>query len=45
MVNIQIIKSPNGEELVALSRNEFDRVAAGAEGEEDKADVAAYGAA
>ena len=42
----QKIVTPNGEELVVLSRAEFDRLAAlAAIAEEDAADVAAYDAA
>ena len=42
----QIIRSPSGEELVVLSRAEFDRLAAlAAEAEEDAADGAAYDSA
>jgi ribosome-binding protein aMBF1 (putative translation factor) len=43
MADHQIIKSPSGEELVVLSRAEFDRLRAlAAEAEEDAADVEAY---
>ena len=46
MPDYQIIRSPSGEELVVLSRAEFDRLTAlAAEAEEDAADVAAYDAA
>ena len=46
MPDTKIIRSPSGEELVVLSRAEFDRVAAlVAEAEEDAADPAAYDAA
>jgi hypothetical protein len=42
----QMITTPKGEELVLLSRAEYDRLAAlAAEAEEDAADVAAYDAA
>ncbi len=42
----QTITTPNGEELVVLSRAEYDRLTALAqEGEEDHADLAAYDAA
>jgi hypothetical protein len=42
----QMITTPKGEELVLLSRVEYDRLAALAvEAEEDAADVAAYDAA
>jgi DNA-binding Xre family transcriptional regulator len=41
----QMITTPQGEELVLLSRAEFDRLRAlAAEAEEDAADVAAYDA-
>jgi ribosome-binding protein aMBF1 (putative translation factor) len=43
MANPQIIKTPSGEELVVLSRAEFDAlVAAAAEAEEDANDAAIY---
>jgi hypothetical protein len=43
MADYQIIKSSSGEELVVLSRAEFDRLSAlAAEAEEDAADVKAY---
>lgn len=46
MPDYQIIRSPSGEELVVLSRAEFDRLAAlAATAEEDAADVAAYDSA
>ena len=39
----QTIRTPGGEELVIMTRAEFDRLAAlAAEAEEDMADVAAY---
>lgn len=43
MADPQIIKTPNGEELVVLSRAEFDAlVAAAAEAEEDANDAAIF---
>ncbi len=46
MANVQIIKAPNGEEMVVLSKAEYDALTAlAAEASEDAADVAAYDAA
>jgi antitoxin component HigA of HigAB toxin-antitoxin module len=45
-MSVQIIKTPNGEEMVLLSRAEYDGLLeALAEAEEDLADIAAYDAA
>ena len=46
MIQFQTLKTSAGEELVVISRAEFDRLCArAAEAEEDAADVAAYDAA
>lgn len=46
MVQVQIIRSPNGDEMVVLPRNEYEALVAAANGEddEDAADVAMYDA-
>lgn len=46
MIPFQTLKTSSGEELVVISRAEFDRLCAlAAEAEEDAADIAAYDAA
>jgi len=46
MINVQFIKSPNGDELAVLPRAEFEALLVFArEAEDDAADVAAYDAA
>ena len=46
MIPFQTLKTSSGEELVVISRLEFDRLCAlAAEAEEDAADIAAYDAA
>ncbi len=46
MIPFQTLKTPAGEELIVISRAEFDRLCAlAAEAEEDAADIAAYDAA
>lgn len=45
MINPQILKTPSGEELVVLTRAEYDAlVEAAAEAEEDVADIATFDA-
>jgi ribosome-binding protein aMBF1 (putative translation factor) len=46
VIPFQTLKTPAGEELIVISRAEFDRLCAlAAEAEEDAADIAAYDAA
>lgn len=44
MSTVQFISSPNGEEMVLLSRAEYDALVAAAAIDEDAADVAIYDA-
>ncbi|BAT58633.1 antitoxin HipB [Variibacter gotjawalensis] len=46
LANVQIIRAPNGDEMVVLPKAQFDALASlAAEAAEDAADVAAYDAA